>query len=494
MTAASDREARTQQIGREILAAVTAEGTLRSASSLLSGRAVQRRLLTRAVEDPRFRTQLFRFIDVYPSLRDSGDLVRHLRAYLNDRGEPPPPLDRLLASGTGQRLPSWAIARLTDRAMQRMAKGLIAGRDAAEALPTLRRLRRSQTAFTIDILGEACLSETEALGYLQRYEELLDLLPPKAATWSSDPSLDSSPAGEVPRVNVSIKLSSFYSQLDPLDFEGSRRTLVARLKPLFAKARQAGAFMNVDLERHAYRDLTYAVFADLALDPELRDYPHLGIVVQSYLRDSEDDLRMLIDLAKQRETPITVRLVKGAYWDYETVIAAQEHWETPVFATKAETDAQFEKLAKVLVDNWQWTRPALGTHNVRSMAAGLAAAEEAGLAPGAVELQMLHGMAEPIRRAAVTCGYRVREYVPVGEMIPGMAYLVRRLLENTANESFLRLAFAQQQEPDELLAAPGTSLRVETGAEPAEAPEAPIRPPVALQLRRPTRPRPRAAS
>ena len=136
MTAASDREARTQQIGREILAAITAEGTLRSASSLLSGRAVQRRLLTRAVEDPHFRTQLFRFIDVYPSLRDSGDLVRHLRAYLDDRGELPRPLDRLLASGTGQRLPSWAIARLTDRAMQRMAKELIAGRDAADALPT----------------------------------------------------------------------------------------------------------------------------------------------------------------------------------------------------------------------------------------------------------------------------------------------------------------------------------------------------------------------
>ena len=95
MTAVSDREARIQQIGREMLAAITAEGTLRSASSLLSGRAVQRRLLTRAVEDPRFRTQLFRFVDVYPSLRDSGDLVRHLRAYLNDRGEPPPPLDRL---------------------------------------------------------------------------------------------------------------------------------------------------------------------------------------------------------------------------------------------------------------------------------------------------------------------------------------------------------------------------------------------------------------
>ena len=460
MADATDREARIQQIGGEMLKAVTTEGPLRSVSSLLSGRAVQRRLLAQTVEDPHFRTQLFRFIDVYPSLRDSGDLVRHLRAYLVDRGVAPPPLDRLLATGTAQRLPSWVIARLTDRAMQRMAKGLIAGRDATEALPTLRRLRRNQTGFTLDILGEACLSEVEAAAYLQRYQELLELLPPKVAPWSQDPSLDSSQAGDVPRVNISIKLTSFYSQLDPLDFEGSRSALLSRLRPLFLKAKQAGAFMNIDLERYAYRDLTHAVFSDLALDEGLRDYPHLGIVVQSYLRDSEDDLRHLIDVAKQRGTPITVRLVKGAYWDYETIIAAQQHWPSPVFASKAETDVQFEKLVQILVDNWQWTRPALGTHNIRSMAAGLAAAEEAGLGPGAVELQVLHGMAEPIRRAAVACGHRVREYVPVGEMIPGMAYLVRRLLENTSNESFLRLTFAQGQQTDELLAAPVTLLPV----------------------------------
>ncbi len=457
MATAPEREARIQQIGRELLAAVAKEGSVRSASSLLSGRAVQRRLLARAVQDAHFRTQLFRFIDVYPSLRDSGDLVRHLRAYLNDRGEAPPPLDRLLATGSAQRLPSWAIARLTDRAMQRMAKGLIAGRDASEALPTLRRLRRGHTAFTIDILGEACLSESEAADYIQRYQDLLELLPPKVTPWSTDPLLDSSPAGAVPRVNVSVKITSFYSQIDPLDFEASRNVLVSKLRPLFLKAKEAGTFVNIDLERYAYRDLTYAVFADLALDPELRGYPHLGIVVQSYLRDSDDDLRLMVELAKRRETPITVRLVKGAYWDYETIIAAQEHWRTPVFATKAETDAQFEKLTKNLVDNWQWTRPALGTHNIRSMAAGLAAAEEAGLAPGAVELQVLHGMAEPIRKAAVACGHRVREYVPVGEVIPGMAYLVRRLLENTSNESFLRLTFAQEQDADRLLAAPGTA-------------------------------------
>ncbi len=167
----------------------------------------------------------------------------------------------------------------------------------------------------------------------------------------------------------------------------------------------------------------------------------------------------------------TVRLVKGAYWDYETIIAAQEHWPSPVFTDKAQTDAQFEQLAKVLIDNWEWTRPAVGSHNIRSLAAAVAQAEAAGLPAGTVELQMLHGMAEPIRQAAVAQGYRVREYVPVGELIPGMAYLVRRLLENTANESFLRLTFSQQQEPEQLLAAPGAAAPPDVPPEAAAAPD-----------------------
>ncbi len=191
------------------------------------------------------------------------------------------------------------------------------------------------------------------------------------------------------------------------------------------------------------------------------------------MRDSAEIVQGLIHLAKDRGTPFTVRLVKGAYWDYETILAAQEHWPSPVFLRKAETDAQFERLAKKLIDNWQWTRPALGTHNIRSIAAGIAAAEAAGLPPSAVEIQVLHGMADSIRRAAVKQGYRVREYVPVGELIPGMAYLVRRLLENTANESFLRLTFAQREDPESLLVAPAAKLaRAQAASGAAAAPRA----------------------
>jgi RHH-type proline utilization regulon transcriptional repressor/proline dehydrogenase/delta 1-pyrroline-5-carboxylate dehydrogenase len=172
------------------------------------GRAIQRRVLTRASQDSHFKTQLFRFVDVYPNLRDSGDLVRHLRAYLADRGELPPPLDRMLGPNGERRLPSWAVARLTDRTMQRMAKTFIAGKDAKEALDELKRLRRQHTAFTVDILGETCLSDMEATDYANRYLEALQTLPPKLARWSADSFLDETPWGANPRVNISLKISS----------------------------------------------------------------------------------------------------------------------------------------------------------------------------------------------------------------------------------------------------------------------------------------------
>ena len=313
----------------QLYEATIERGPAKAAASFVTGRAMQRRILAQAMADPAFKTQLFRFVDVYPSIRDSGDLLRHLRSYLGSV-DAPRPLDRLVATDR-RRLPSWAVTRLTERGMQRMAETLIAGRDATDALPTLKRLRRRHTGFTLDILGEACLSDAESEEYARRYHDLLDYLPAKVARWGDDRAIDQSPYGPEPRVNVSLKVSSLYSQIDPLDFEGSRRALVSALKPLFLKARDNGVFLNIDVERFVHRDLTYAVFADLCRDPELRDYPHLGIVVQAYLRDSAEIVQGLLYLARDRGTPFTVRLVKGAYWDYETILAAQEHWPPPVF-------------------------------------------------------------------------------------------------------------------------------------------------------------------
>ncbi len=157
---------------------------------------------------------------------------------------------------------------------------------------------------------------------------------------------------------------------------------------------------------------------------------------------------------QRRGTPVWVRLIKGAYWDYETVIAAQEGWPVPVFAQKWETDANYEWLTRFLLEHHRWLRPAFGSHNIRSLAHAMAAAQLLGLPDDAYEIQMLYGMADPIKDALVALGQRVRVYTPYGQLLPGMAYLVRRLLENTANTSFLRASFTEHVPEEKLLMNP----------------------------------------
>ena len=185
------------------------------------------------------------------------------------------------------------------------------------------------------------------------------------------------------------------------------------------------------------REATYWLFEQLAETEDLRNWDGLGVVVQAYLNDSLDDLKRLRALAERRGTPITVRLVKGAYWDAEIIQAQQEGWPVPVYLNKADTDANYERLTRYLLDHIEWLRPAFASHNARSIAVAIAEAEARQIPAGDLEFQMLYGMAEGLMETVSNLGYRLRIYTPVGEMLPGMAYLVRRLLENTSNEGWL---------------------------------------------------------
>jgi RHH-type proline utilization regulon transcriptional repressor/proline dehydrogenase/delta 1-pyrroline-5-carboxylate dehydrogenase len=208
------------------------------------------------------------------------------------------------------------------------------------------------------------------------------------------------------------------------------------------------------MESYALKNTTLELFKTILTEAEFKDWPHAGIVIQAYLRDSEGDLRDLIDWSSGRGTRFAVRLVKGAYWDYETMKSGQNGSNPPVFLQKPESDANFEKLTRLLFENESVVTPAFGSHNVRSIAHAQAVAEELGIDRSRFEFQLLYGMAGPIKRALVEMGYRVREYCPVGELLPGMAYLVRRLLENTSNEGFLRAKFAENVPAKELLRDP----------------------------------------
>ncbi len=208
------------------------------------------------------------------------------------------------------------------------------------------------------------------------------------------------------------------------------------------------------MEQYYYKDLTIAIFKSILEEEEFRELPTACIALQAYLKDTEQDISALTAWAREQSRKFTIRLVKGAYWDYEIVMNRQKGWPVPVFLSKEETDLNFERLTLLLFKHHDAVRPAIATHNLRSISHAIAAADALNIPKQDYEFQMLYGMADPIRKALRERGLNVRTYTPVGELIPGMAYLVRRLLENTSNESFLRKSFNKETSFDELIRPP----------------------------------------
>ncbi|PYJ14027.1 MAG: L-glutamate gamma-semialdehyde dehydrogenase, partial [Verrucomicrobia bacterium] len=405
------------------------------------------RLMALSMRDERFKVQLFRFVDVLPSLRHSREIIEHLNEYFSDDGFGP-------FVGTGIRLAHivpWVSGPILRWNVSGMAHQFIAGRNPDDVIKTLRKRRSQKIGFTVDLLGEAVVSEADADEYAARYLDLLEKLARETKNWT-DPLGKNSEL--FPVVNLSVKISALYSQINPADPADAIAHLAPKLRPLLRRAQEVGAFINFDMESYAHKNTTLELFKTIFTEEEFKNWPHAGIVIQAYLRDSEADLRDLIEWGRKRGTRFAVRLVKGAYWDYETTKSLQNGWDCPVYFQKPESDANFETLTRLLLENESIVTAAFGSHNIRSIAHAQAFADELGLDPSRFEFQLLYGMAGPIKRALVEMGYRVREYCPVGELLPGMAYLVRRLLENTSNEGFLRAKFAENVSAEELLRDP----------------------------------------
>ena len=410
------------------------------------------RMLDWAMSRPAFKTQLFRFVDVFPALADDDDVARHLSEYFDGVAIP-----RLLDLGVELadhvRFGRSLEARVARRNIKRMAEQFIVGETAEEAVQGLHQLWRTGSAATVDLLGEKTIVEAEADRYAARVAELLTVLSDASQHWAPDDHLERDDIGPIPRVNVSIKPTALAAHYDPLGREVGIEQAKDRIRPLLRLALERGAFVHFDMEHYDVKDLTLHLFRELLSEAEFTELES-GIVVQAYLKDSRDDLAGLIAWSAQRRRPITVRLVKGAYWDTETVEAEADGWPVPVYERKEETDANYERCARLLHDHHGEVRAAFGTHNLRSLAYAVTYARSKGIPDTGFEVQMLYGMAEPVQAAVKRKGFRLRVYAPVGALVPGMAYLVRRLLENTSNESFVRHRFAEGRTLDELLAPP----------------------------------------
>lgn len=452
-------EVRTQTIGRELFANLE-----RSEPQVWQRQWWDDRLLAWSMRDERLKVQLFRFVDCLPMLQTPDAVMDHLHEYLA------PVRDKLpqafnVALGVAQRLPFTraAVARAARLSATDFAKRFIAGENVPQVLSAARRQRGMRRAFTLDLLGEAVISEVEAEQHFAAYLELLESVAPEVNRWPEDPLIDRDDLGPLPRMNLSIKLSALDSQFDSIDPRGTAARVSERLRELFRAAQRLGAFINVDMESYEKKALTLEIFQRLLAEPEFRDWPNAGIVIQCYLRDAEHDLVQLRDWARERGTPVWVRLVKGAYWDHETIKAEANGWPVPVFQRKWQSDANYERCTRFVLLNTAQLRPALGSHNLRSLAHGIATAQVLELPPASLELQMLYGMADSEKQALVDRGQRLRIYMPYGELIPGMAYLVRRLLENTSNDSFLRAGFIENVAISELLENPANNAPLGPG-------------------------------
>lgn len=443
-------EAETQRIGRKLW-----ESMERRSPSIFERRWWDDRILSWAMSDESVKVQMFRFVDVLPMLKTHESVTGHLQEYFDDVRKALPWAARL---GLNVSQPNTVLGRMVAvnarTNARNMAKRFIAGENVEEVLQSVAKLRRQGFAFTLDLLGEAVMSEREAEAYQKAYLELIEGLAPQVNDWAENVQIDCDQFGPIPRINVSLKLSALYSQFHPRDPVGTAEGVKARLRPLLRAARERDAYVHVDMEHYAYKNLTMEIFKQVFLEEEFRDFPDCGIVIQTYLPDAGEDLAGLLEWVKQRGTPVWVRLVKGAYWDYETVHAKAENWPVPVYLQKWQSDENFERQTRFVMENHQWLRPQIASHNLRSLSHAVALAQHFNVPPAAFEIQMLYGMGAEMAQLFAEMGHRVRVYTPFGELIPGMAYLVRRLLENTSNDSFLRQSFRENVSLEDLLMNP----------------------------------------
>jgi proline dehydrogenase len=440
-------EARVQEVGGELAAGL--DSGIKSPM-----RAIDDRAMSVAAHDQELRAAMFRLVDVTPACRNVDDLGRHLASLAGEVSERPAALDAAMkiAHTKAGRV---ALGSAVSAGVRHMAHRFIAGASPREARGELRRLWRGGIASTVDLLGEATVTAPEADRYRDRCDEALTELATAAPEWPAKPMLERDSLGSLPRANLSVKISALTPLLRPAAPERGIEDAAGRLRPLLRRARELDAHLHIDMESLDAVETTILLILDLLSEEEFREGPSAGLVLQAYLRESPSQLDRILEWAatEPRRPPLVVRLVKGAYWDHEVAEARQHGWSVPVFTDKAECDRNFELLTARLLEARPAVRVAIGSHNLRSISHAIARNRLAGAPDSDLELQVLRGLGDDLAESIAGAGLRVRVYSPVGDLVAGMAYLVRRLLENTSNESFL-FAQAEGASLDELLAPP----------------------------------------
>lgn len=440
----ADVEELTQSIGRKLFAQVH-----KQVRPVVSSHWWYEKAMVWFMKDDELRTRALGLVDVYPVLRTAEEKRQHFKEYLGKDLQSPPVMLRIAGVLVDYLVGRQLVGYATELAVRKISRHFITEATLKEASGRIKSVERKGAFCTLNRLGEATLSETEAEKYMANQIYLIKVL---EFPWDR---------------NYSIKFSALYSQFDPVNFKGSIAAVKPRYQSILRTAKETGAFVYTDSEPYQYRDLGQEIFMQTLREEEFRDFENAGTVHQSYLTDSEENLRRIISWAKTRGHPVTLRLVKGAYWDQENILAQQRGWPIPVYTEKWQTDLSFEKNIDIALESYPAIRTAIGSHNIRSIAHTIAKSMVLGLPQDALEIQVLWGMGNPLIKAIPQMSYilqkmgyqipyplKIRVYLTIGNLVEGMGYLARRILENTAQNSFLRQSFGLNVPVEKLLSTP----------------------------------------
>lgn len=352
------------------------------------------------------------------------------------------------------RLGDPTIRTAVGQAMGIMGEHFVLGETIKSALRRGQKFADLGYTFSFDMLGEAALTASDADRFYQAYADAIKTI---AGSVQSDKIADNP--------GISVKLSALHPRYEYAQKERVENELTSRVRDLAIMAKTSGLGFNIDAEEADRLDLSLNIIEALAHDPALSGWDGLGVVVQAYQRRALNVVQWLANLARETNRRLMVRLVKGAYWDSEIKRAQELGLESyPVFTRKLLTDISYTACAKTLLDNADVIYPQFATHNALSVALVRQMAPEG----AEFELQRLHGMGEALHDRLLEKGARSRIYAPVGGHKELLPYLVRRLLENGANSSFVNQLFDPDLSVDDIIADPlAEALQLASLANPA---------------------------
>ena len=353
----------------------------------------------------------------------------------------------LVIGRTVRRLGEPVIRTALRRGMRMLARQFVLGRTIEEALSRADTNEGRRWRYSVDMLGEAAKTRADAERYMRAYRHAIDRVGRVGG-------------GPVEGPGISVKLSALHPRYEPLQARRCVPALIEALTALALAAKQADIGVAIDAEEAERLEISLDIFGAVLADPRLAGWDGLGLVIQAYQKRALPLVDWLAESARATRHRVPVRLVKGAYWDTEIKLAqVMGHPGYPVFTRKAATDVSWIACARRMLDRRDALRPAFATHNAHSLATVLELAGTSGGGEPGFEMQRLHGMGEALYDSVVGRACPVRVYAPVGTHEDLLAYLVRRLLENGANTSFVHRLVDPAVPEDAIIADPGVRLR-----------------------------------